>query len=322
MSEESSTSPLFVLSDAIHPEAMARLAQVGVVKVLDTLDPKDHPPVLAQADVLIVRRPSFQVTREVIAACPRLRVIGRHGAGLDNVDLQAATEAGIPVTYTPSAPTDSVAELTIGLIVAVARRIADAHQAVREGIWHRERFMGMELAGKILGIIGFGSIGRAVARIARAMGMRVVAFDPYVSRWPRGVRPAPLPELLQRADVVTIHAPLTPETKGLLGRAELSRMKPGAILVNTARGGILDEEALVQALREGRLGGAGIDVFSREPLPVDHPLLYAPNVVLTPHIGAMTEEAQRRMALTVVQDVLRVLSGGRPEHLVNPEVLR
>lgn len=322
MLEELSRSIFFVLSDAIHPEAMAQLAEVGTVEVLDALDPQDHPAVLAQADALIVRRPSFQVTREVISRCPRLRVIGRHGTGLDNVDLQAATEAGIPVTYAPSAPTDSVAELTIGLIIAVVRRIADAHQAVREGIWHRERFMGMELAGKVLGIIGFGSIGRAVARIARAMGMAILAYDPYVSTWPEGVRSVSLMDLLTQADVVTIHTPLTPETKGLLGREALARMKPGAILINTARGGIVDEEALAEALRDGRLGGAGIDVFSREPPPRDHPLVRAPNVVLTPHIGAMTEEAQRRMAFTVVQDVLRVLSGGRPEYLANPEVLR
>ncbi|MDR5693994.1 MAG: hydroxyacid dehydrogenase [Armatimonadota bacterium] len=322
MTEESSRPPLFVLSDAIHPEAMAWLSRIGIVKVLDDLAPKDHPVVLAEADALIVRRPSFQVTRELISTCPRLRVIGRHGAGVDNVDLQAATEAGIPVTYTPSAPTDSVAELTIGLIVAVARRIVGAHQAVCTGIWHREQFMGMELAGKVLGIIGFGSIGRAVARIAQAMGMRIVAYDPYVSRWPEGVQPVSLRGLLERADVVTIHAPLTSETKGLLGRSELAVMKPGAILVNTARGEIVDEEALAEALREGRLGGAGIDVFSREPIPREHPLLHAPNVVLTPHIGAMTEEAQRRMAMTVVEDVLRVLSGERPSYLANPEVLR
>jgi D-3-phosphoglycerate dehydrogenase len=304
----------------IHAEAMLLLRASARLDVLESHDAERLAALVHDMDAIIVRRPTFMVGRDLIAAAPKLRVVGRHGAGVNNVDVDAANAAGIIVTYTPGANTDSVAQLTIGLLLAVTRKIIPAHLAMSGGVWTRDRYMGLEMTGLTMGVIGVGRIGRAVGRIAAAMGMRVLGFDPYLTAWPEAVTAAPLADLLRQSDVVTVHTPLTAETRGLVGRAEIAQMKRGAVIVNTARGGIVDEMALCEALASGQIGGAGLDAFEQEPLPADHPLQRAPNVVLTPHMGAVTDASLRRMGMTVAEDVLRALAGQAPRFPLNPEV--
>ncbi len=318
----SADRPFVVLSDMIHADAVQLLQASARVDVLEARDAATQAALVHDMDAIIVRRPNFMVTRELIAAAPKLRVVGRHGAGVDNIDLDAATAAGVVVTYTPGANTASVAQLTIGLLLATARKIVPAHLSMAEGTWTRDHYKGLEMTGLTLGVIGAGRIGRAVAKIAAAMEMQVVGFDPYVTDWPAGVTPVALEHLLRQSDVVTVHTPLTSETRRLIGRAQIAQMKPGAIILNTARGGIIDELALCDALVSGQIGGAGIDAFETEPLPPDHPLGRAPNVVLTPHLGAVTDASLRRMGMTVAEDVLGALAGRAPRFPLNPEVRR
>ncbi len=264
---------------------------------------------------------SDRVDGALLAASPRLRVVSSYSVGLDHVDLAAATAREIPVGFTPGVLTETTAELALGLLFAVARRIVEADRQVRSGGWTRAwdptALLGRDLHGATLGVIGLGAIGRAVAVRACALGMRVLAC----SRTPRdlpGVEQVPLALLLERSDFVSVHVALTPETRGLLDRQALGRMRRGAILVNTARGGIVDEDALAEALRSGALGGAALDVFAREPLPAGSPLLGAPNLVLTPHLGSATLATRARMADLAVENLLAGL-GGRPmPHCANP----
>ncbi|MDQ7843529.1 MAG: phosphoglycerate dehydrogenase [Armatimonadota bacterium] len=277
--------------------------------------PEDRMVGLARdAQALIVG--TDQVTRRVLAGSPRLRVVARHGVGVDNIDLAGAAALGIAVTYTPGANTDAVAELTVALLLALWRGIVAADRTVREGRW--EPVLGYEARGRTLGVVGLGRIGRGVAERARALGMRVVAFDvaedrPYALA--HGIAYLPLEDLLRTADAVSVHVPLTPKTRGLIGARELAWMKPTAVLVNVARGGVIDEEALAAALEGGRLAGAAVDVFTVEP-PWESPLLRAPNVILTPHIGAHTLEAMTRMDLMAASDVVAVLRGDPPSYPV------
>jgi D-3-phosphoglycerate dehydrogenase len=273
---------------------------------------------LSAYEALIVRS-QVKVDAQALAAAGRLMVVGRAGVGVDNIDLEAATRAGVTVVNAPTANTIAAAEQTLGLMYALARRIPAADASVRRGEWKRTSFMGQELRGRTLGIVGLGKIGLEVADRARAMEMDVLGHDPFVTdeaAAQRGIRLAPLAELIEQADVLTLHVPLTHATRGLIGAAELARMKPTALLVNAARGGLVDEAALADALRAGRIGGAAIDVFEHEP-PRDSPLLDAPNTVLTPHLGASTEEAQAKVAEEVVQQVLDVLAGRVARHAVN-----
>ncbi len=277
---------------------------------------------IADADAVIVRL--FPLTAETIAVAPRLRVIGRHGAGLDNVDLAAATRRKIPVVYVPRTHALSVAEHAIMLMLALAKRLRRLDEAVRGGEFHaRTQIRGMELDGKTLGVIGFGTIGRMVAEKCRAaFAMRVLAYDPYLTPGlPLQTElVTDLDGLLRASDVVTLHVPLTADTRAMLGRRQLALLKPTALVINTSRGEIVDEEALAGALHAGRIAGAAVDVYTTEPPPDDHPLLSAPNTVLTPHAAAHTEEALQRMAVSVANDVLAVLRGERPQHVANPEV--
>lgn len=258
----------------------------------------------------------------LIDACPRLKVVANVAVGTDNVDLAAAARRGVWVTNTPDCLTDAVADLTMGLILAAARRIVEADRFVREGRfqgWRWDLFQGLELAGATLGVVGFGRTGRAVARRAAAFGMRIVAVarrgvDP--AAWPN-MRFLSLDDLLALADVVTLHVPLTPQTRGLIGAEALARMKRGAILVNMARGPVVDEAALVQALREGRLTGAALDVFEREPLLAPG-LAELPNVVLTPHIGSATVAAREQMMRIACDNVVAVARGESPAQAVTP----
>jgi D-3-phosphoglycerate dehydrogenase len=260
-----------------------------------------------------------------LAACPSLKVVSRHGVGFDNVDVAAATARGIPVIIAPAANGQSVAELAIGLMIAAARRVPALDAAIRLGTWDRAG-AGLQLSGRTLGLVGFGGIGRAVARAALGLGMRVVAFDPQVGP---GVDPAvplveSLPALLAQSQIVSLHVPLTPATRGLIGAAELAAMPRGAILVNTARGGLVDEAALAEALRTGHLHGAGLDTLSEEPPSPNNPLLGRPEVVMTPHMGGSTDAALDATARTAALHALAIIQGRPVDRAacVNPETLR
>ncbi|MEU6715382.1 phosphoglycerate dehydrogenase [Nonomuraea sp. NPDC046802] len=259
------------------------------------------------ADAVIVGLDA--VTADVIGAGRGLRVIAKHGVGVDTIDVEAARSRGIPVVYAPGSNSRAVAELAFGLMLAAARKIAQSDAAIRAGGW--PKLFGPELAGKTLAIIGYGRIGRLVAGYARAFGMTVVVHDPYATLGGE-VRAAGLAECLAEADYVSLHLPATPGAPPLLGRAELESMKPGAILVNTSRGGLVDEEALAELLHAGRLGGVALDAFADEPPSAGSPLRDAPNTVMSAHIGACTYEANRDMGVMVAQDVLRVLRGETP----------
>jgi D-3-phosphoglycerate dehydrogenase len=278
---------------------------------------------LADIDAVIVRS-GTTLTRELIEGAPRLRVIGRAGVGVDNIDLDAATERGVAVLNAPSGNTTSAAELAFALLLSLARRIPAADRSMREGAWDRAAFRGIELHGKTLGLVGAGRIGAEVARRARAFGMRIVAYDPYLSDERAdtlGLVVAPLDRVLEEADVLTLHVPLTDATENLIGADALARMKPGAYLINAARGGIVDEDALLDALQEGRLGGAALDVYADEPPAADHPLRALDSVVLTPHLGAATREAQRNVAQEIAGAVRAALVDGDLSKAVNAPAL-
>ena len=278
--------------------------------------------ILPDYDALIVRR-QVQVDAGLIAAGTRLVVIGRAGVGVDNVDLDAATRAGIMVVNAPTGNTIAAAEHTLALLYGVARRVAPADASVRRGEWNRDQFTGLELRGRTLGIVGLGKIGQAIAVRARAMEMVVLAVDPFVSTEQaanHGAQLVEFDELLRRADVLTVHVPLTRTTRRLIGRDAIARLKPGSIVLNVSRGGIVDEVAVAEALASGQLGGAGIDVFEQEP-PINSPLLGAPNTLLTPHLGASTAEAQVLVAEEVAAQVLDVLDGRSARYAVNAPLL-
>jgi D-3-phosphoglycerate dehydrogenase len=273
---------------------------------------------LPDYDALIVRS-GVKVDAQAIAAGAQLRVVGRAGVGVDNIDVAAATAAGILVVNAPTANTIAAAELTVGLIYALSRHIPQAEASLRRGEWRRADFVGTELRGKTLGIVGLGKIGMAVAQRARAMEMTLVGSDPYVSAEvaaEHGIELIEMDDVLRRADVVTVHVPLLAETRGMIGPEQLGLMRPTAFVINVARGGVIDEAALAEALRDGRIGGAAIDVYAHEP-PHDSPLLDAPNTVLTPHLGASTREAQTKAGVEVAEQVLDALAGREARYAVN-----
>jgi len=269
-------------------------------------------------DALVVRS-ATRVDAQVLEAGRNLKVVGRAGIGLDNVDVAAATRLGVMVVNAPQSNVISAAEHTVALILAQARNIPQAHVALREGRWERGRFQGAELYGKTLGIIGLGRVGALVAQRLNSFGMRLLAYDPYVSRdraAQMGVELAGLADVLARADVVTVHLPKTPDTTGLIGETELAAMKPGARLVNTARGGIVDEAALAKAVGDGQLAGAALDVFAEEPT-TQSPLFGLEGVVVTPHLGASTTEAQDKAGVAIAEQLLLALAGQFVPNAVN-----
>jgi len=273
---------------------------------------------VAGVDALVVRS-ATRVDAEVLEAGRNLKVVGRAGIGLDNVDVAAATRLGVMVVNAPQSNVISAAEHTVALILAQARNIPQAHVALREGRWERGRFQGAELYGKTLGIIGLGRVGALVAQRLSSFGMRLLAYDPYVSRdraAQMGVELASLADVLARADVVTVHLPKTPDTTGLIGETELAAMKPGARLVNTARGGIVDEAALAKAVGDGQLAGAALDVFAEEPT-THSPLFELEGVVVTPHLGASTTEAQDKAGIAIAEQLLLALAGQFVPNAVN-----
>ncbi|HEY3055548.1 MAG TPA: phosphoglycerate dehydrogenase [Thermoanaerobaculia bacterium] len=266
---------------------------------------------VAESDALITRS-GTAVTEELVNAGNRLRIIGRAGVGLDNVDVDACTRRGILVINAPTANIMSATEHTMAMLLSLCRNIPEAHASVKRGEWVRSKFMGIELNGKVLGIVGLGRIGSRVTTRARAFGMRVIAYDPYIAStaFERvGAEQVTLDGLLKEADIITVHTPLSDETRGMLGRDEIAKMKDGVIVLNIARGGIYEEKALGEALNSGKVSGAAIDVYEEEPPGKEHPLVSAKNVILSPHIGANTIEAQDRVAVQTAEMVVEALRG-------------
>src|SRR5215208_3134865 len=265
------------------------------------------------ADGLVVRSET-RVTAE------RLRVVGRAGVGVDNIDVAAATQRGVVVMNAPDGNTMTTAEHTLALLLALARRVPEGQASLKAGRWERKKFVGVELRGKTLGVVGLGRIGRVVASRALGFEMKVVAFDPFVAPErlrDEGIELASLEEVCERADFITVHSPLTPETRGLIGAREFARMKPGVLVINCARGGLVDERALYEAIKEGRVAGAALDVFEEEPPPADHPLLSLEEVVATPHLGASTREAQEGVAIIVAEQMRDFFLTGAVRGAVN-----
>ena len=284
-------------------------------------DPECLRARLATVDAVVVRL--FPVRDAELAAAPSLRLVAKHGAGLDNIDCAAAARRGVPVIYTPGANSNAVAEHALGLLLALARNTSSADATLRSAQpYRKEQFLGIEVSGKTLGIIGLGRIGTRVARKARGLEMRVLAYDPYVDRT---AYPGPatfvdtLEELLADADFVTLHVPLTAETRHMIDAPALARLKPGCRVINTCRGGVIDETALSCVLQEGTLAGAALDVFEEEPLAVDHPLTRTPNTLITPHLSGLTTEAMAAVSEQVAQGVIDVLHGRIPQELLAPE---
>ena len=296
-----------VIADPLSNEGLDLLAAAEGLEVVDVSSEGREAleEALRDAEGLIVRS-GTRVDGPLLDVAERLEVIGRAGVGVDNIDMRAATRRGVAVINAPGGNTSSTAELAFALLLATARRVAEADRSVREGRWDRKALRGRQLQGNTLGVIGAGRIGTEVARRAHAFGMRILAYDPYLSAERAAderIERVELDELLERADFVTVHVPLTEQTRGMIGVAEIGRMKPAAILINAARGGIVDERALAVALEQRKLGGAAIDVYETEPLPGEHPLRGVPNLVMTPHLGAATMEAQREVALEIAKRV-------------------
>jgi D-3-phosphoglycerate dehydrogenase len=296
-----------LVSDELAPQGLEILEQARGLEVVyrPGLVPGELLAAIGEAEGLVIRS-GTKVTADVIEAAPKLRVIGRAGIGVDNVDVPAATARGIVVMNTPGGNNITTAEHALALMIALARHIPQATASMKAGLWEKDRFLGVELYGRTLGVIGLGRIGGLVASRAKALGMKVLGHDPLLTESVAArldVEPVSLDELLRRADVITLHVPRTKDTAGLIGRAALARVKPGVLIVNAARGGIVDEAALLEALESGRVGGAALDVFEPEPPRPDHPLLRHERVICTPHLGASTEQAQLNVSVAVAEQV-------------------
>ena len=315
--------PLIVLAGPIHADGRANLEREARVVQCDEEAEAPFLKAAVEADGILFRtRP--RCTESLMTACKGLKVVGRHGVGLDTVDLAAATRLGVAVVHAPGSNSQAVAEHALMLMLMCAKRARQIDRWTREGDWQARRGGNIELAGKTLGIVGVGNIGRRVAKFAAALGMRVLGYDPYVSAEElqrRGVEPQPsLAAMLPQVDVLTCHTPLTDETRAMVNEKTLGLMKKGAIFVNTSRGPVQQERALFEALTRGQLAAAGLDVFEEEPTSRDNPLLNLDNVVVSSHVAGVTAEAHRTASLQVTDEMLRVLRGERPRVLANPEV--
>lgn len=311
-----------LIADQINQKGIEELEEVAEVVARTDITPEELVSDIKDFDAIVVRSRT-KVTREVIEAAPLLKIIARAGVGVDNVDVEAATEKGIMVVNAPESTSITVAEHTMGLVLSMSRKIAIADKSVKEGKWEKSRFMGMELNGKILGIVGMGRIGSQVVVRSKAFGMDIMVYDPYITPEAAaelGVEVVDLETLLKNADVITIHVPLTPETKYLISEPQFKIMKENAIIVNCARGGIIKEADLYHALKAGEIGGAALDVYEKEP-PKENPLLELDNVVLTPHIAASTSEAQRDAAIIVAKEIKKVFQGESPKNVINMPVM-
>jgi D-3-phosphoglycerate dehydrogenase len=299
-----------LITDGLDEEGQSILRAQAVLDDRSGISPADLLQAISAYDALVVRSRT-KVTAEVLSAASRLKVVGRAGVGVDNIDLGAARQRGIAVVNAPVATTLAVAEQALGLMLSLARHIPQADAAMKAGRWIKKELMGSEINGKTLGIIGMGNIGAAVAQRAAALGMSVLGYDPLLPAeviQARHARPVTLPELYATSDFISLHVPLTPETRGMIGRETIAQMKHGVRLVCTARGGLIDENALLAALESGQVGGAALDVFSQEP-PGLTPLIAHPRLIATPHVSAQTEEAQVRAAVDIAQEVLAALDG-------------
>ncbi len=293
-----------IVSDKLAMEGVQKLKDAGY-EVLEAWDePKDRlPELIADCDAIVIRS-ATKVTRELMDAGNQLKVIGRAGIGLDNVDLEHAKDKGIVVVNTPAATTASVAELTLALMLASVRDIVRGTTGIKEGKWEKKQLKGNELFGKTLGVIGIGRIGTAVAERAEAFGMKILTYDPYTQS--QKFENVPLDTIIEKSDFITQHLPLTPDTRHMIGKAQFSRMKDGVTILNVARGGTIDEDALYDAMVSGKVKVAALDVFEVEP-PVDNRLLTLPNLICTPHIGAQTHEGQLRAGIQVAERVIEEL---------------
>ncbi|MEM3765535.1 MAG: hydroxyacid dehydrogenase [Candidatus Bathyarchaeia archaeon] len=315
-----------LLVEEIDKAGMDILKKAANLKIASAVSEDILVKEIKDMDAVIIRAVG-KISAKIIESANKLKVIGRHGAGYDNVDVETATRHKIPVIYTPQANTESVADHTIGLLIAVAKKIPQAHHALtKKGDWFvRYTYIGTEIYGKTLGLIGLGKIGRAVAKRAKGFRMRILAHDPFIPETVAqklGVRLVDLNTLLKNSDFVSLHVPLTKETQGLISKEEIEAMKDGAYLVNTSRGELVDENAVYEALVKGKLAGAAFDVYAKEPPDPRNPLFKLGNVVATPHMAAHTKEALRRMAVNVASDVVRVLKGSKPKYVANPEVYK
>jgi D-3-phosphoglycerate dehydrogenase len=304
------TKPVVLITEELSPATIDALGPDFEIRTCDGADRGELLAALPGADAVLIRS-ATSMDAEAIAAGKTLKVIARAGVGLDNVDVPAATQAGVMVVNAPTSNITSAAELAVGLLLASARNIATANESLKGGAWKRSKFGGVELLGKTVGIVGLGRIGALVAERLKGFGTSIIAYDPYTTPTKAaqyGVRLVELDELLATSDFITIHLPKTPETVGLIGKDALTKVKPTVHIVNAARGGIVDEAALAAAIEEGRVAGAGIDVFAKEPC-TDSPLFALPQVVVTPHLGASTDEAQEKAGVSVARSVRLALGG-------------
>jgi D-3-phosphoglycerate dehydrogenase len=309
-----------LVADPIADEAIELMRKEGLeVDVRTDISHEELLNIIENYDALIVRSRT-KVTRDVIDRAKNLKIIGRAGVGVDNIDVDYATEKGIVVVNAPGGNTVSAAEHTLALMFAVARKIPQADKSVKEGKWERKKFMGVELRGKTIGIIGLGRIGYEVAKRVRALEMKILAYDPYISEDRArsvGAKLVSLEELLRQSDFITIHVPKTKETEKMISYKEFEMMKDGVYIINAARGGIVDEKALYEALKSGKVAGAALDVYEKEPPDKDNPLLKLENVVTTPHIGASTKEAQMIVGMTIAQEIVNFFKGLPVRNAVN-----
>jgi D-3-phosphoglycerate dehydrogenase len=312
-----------LVCDPIAEDGVKALEEFGAqVDVRLGMSPEELISAIGEYDAVVVRSET-KIRAEAIAAAKRLQIIGRAGIGVDNIDVDAATERGILVVNAPTGNIISAVEHTIALMLALARNIPQANASLRGGKWDRKRFMGVELRGKTLGVIGLGQVGSEVARRARGLEMQVVGYDPFVPEERArvlGVKMIPLEDVLRQADFVSVHTTLGEGTRGLIGAEQIAMMKPSARIINTARGGIIDEEALYQAVEEGRIAGAAVDVFAQEPA-VGNKLTESDRIVVTPHLGASTAEAQERVAVDVAEEIIAHLKGEPVRYAVNAPLI-
>ncbi|WP_110238941.1 phosphoglycerate dehydrogenase [Nocardioides gilvus] len=312
------TKPVVLIAEELSPATIEALGPDFEIRNCNGADRAELLAAIVDVDAILVRS-ATKVNEEALAAAKKLKVVARAGVGLDNVDVKAATQAGVMVVNAPTSNITSAAELAVALMLAAARHISPAHAALRNGEWKRSKYTGIELFEKTVGIVGLGRIGVLVAQRLAAFGMKVIAYDPYVQAGRAaqlGVRLVDLDVLLAEADFMSVHLPKTPETVGLIGAAELAKAKPELVLVNAARGGIVDEAALYEALKSGQIAAAGLDVFDKEPC-TDSPLFELENVVATPHLGASTDEAQEKAGVSVAKSVRLALSGELVPDAVN-----
>jgi D-3-phosphoglycerate dehydrogenase len=307
-----------LVTDPLDPAAADALRKAGHTVEERRLAPDELLRAISDYEALLVRSET-KVTKAVLGVADKLKVVGRAGVGVDNIDVTAAKERGVAVVNAPLAATNAVAELTLAHMLALARQIPRADPGTKSGKWEKKTLLGIELSGRTLGLLGVGRIGGRVAELAKAFGMRVVVYDPYVDAARAkelGVSKVETPvDVVAQSDFVSVHMPLTPETKHMVDEHLLKQFKKGAFVLNVARGGIIDEKALFDAIQSGHLGGAGLDTFETEPLK-ESPLAALPNVLFTPHLGASTQEAQTKAGLMVAEQVRRVLAGEAAEHRV------